>query len=131
MRSSWGRTPVLRPTSTSASSCRAAGTIILIALMALPTAGDQKQPAPTPAAFDRVSKDAAEARRQNRIQDAIGLYRQAVKMRPSWPEGWWFLGELLYDQDKYPEARDALRRLVSLDRKTGPGFALLGLCEYE
>jgi tetratricopeptide (TPR) repeat protein len=24
-----------------------------------------------------------------------------------------------------------LRRLVSLDHKTGPGFALLGLCEYE
>ena len=81
--------------------------------------------------FDRVSKQAAEAREQNRIQDAIGLYRQAVKLRPSWPEGWWFLGELLYDQDQYPGARDALRRLVSLDHKTGPGFALLGLCEYE
>jgi tetratricopeptide (TPR) repeat protein len=99
--------------------------------MALLTAGDQKGPAATPAAFDRVSKEAAEAREQNRIQEAIGLYRQAVKMRPSWPEGWWFLGELLYDQDKYPEALDALRRLVSLDHKTGPGFALLGLCEYE
>jgi tetratricopeptide (TPR) repeat protein len=81
--------------------------------------------------FDQVAKDAAEAREQNRIQDAIGLYRQAVKLRPSWTEGWWFLGELLYDQDKYPEARDALRRLVSLDHKTGPGFAMLGLCEYE
>jgi len=81
--------------------------------------------------FDRVSKDAAEARAQNRIQDAIGLYRQAVEIHPSWTEGWWFLGELLYDQDKYPEARDALRRLVSLDPKTGPGFGLLGLCEYE
>jgi tetratricopeptide (TPR) repeat protein len=96
--------------------------VYLVACLSLLAAGD---------GFDRVSKDAAEARRQNRIQDAIGLYRQAVKMRPSWPEGWWFLGELLYDQDKYPEARDALRRLVSLDRKTGPGFALLGLCEYE
>ena len=59
------------------------------------------------------------------------MYRQAVKLRPSWPEGWWFLGELLYDQNKYPEARDALRRLVALDQKTGPGFALLGLCEFE
>jgi len=81
--------------------------------------------------FERVSQEAAEARGQNRIQDAVGLYRQAVKMRPSWKEGWWFLGDLLYDQDKYPEARDALRRLVALDPKTGPGFALLGLCEYE
>jgi len=82
-------------------------------------------------AFDRVSKEAAEARGQNRAPDAIGLYRQAVKMRPSWAEGWWFLGELLYGQDQHSEARYALRRLVSLDYKTGPGFALLGLCEYE
>jgi len=81
--------------------------------------------------FDRVSKEAADARVENRIQDAVGLYRQGVKLRPSWAEGWWFLGELLYDQDKYPEARDALHRLVALDPKTGPGFALLGLCEYE
>jgi tetratricopeptide (TPR) repeat protein len=81
--------------------------------------------------FDRVSKEAADARAQNRTDQAIALYRQSVKMRPSWAEGWWFLGELLYDQDKYPEARDALRRLVSLDRQTGPGLALLGLCEYE
>jgi tetratricopeptide (TPR) repeat protein len=88
-------------------------------------------PLAAPDTFEHVSKEAAEARAQNRIPEAIGLYRQAVKMRPSWTEGWWFLGELLYDRDKYPEARDALRRLVSLDHKTGPGLALLGLCEYE
>jgi tetratricopeptide (TPR) repeat protein len=81
--------------------------------------------------FDHLSQQAAEARVENRIQDATALYRQAVKLRPSWAEGWWFLGELLYDQDKYADARDALRRLVSLDPKAGPGFALLGLCEYE
>jgi len=103
----------------------------LFAFLALLAAGDQKRPGTPPAAFDRVSKEATEARAQNRIQDAIGLYRQAVKLRPTWAEGWWFLGELLYDQDQYPEARDALRRLVSLDHKTGPGFGLLGLCEYE
>ena len=108
-----------------------ARTVYLIAFLELLSAAGQKPPAAPFGAFDRVSKQAAQAREQNRIQDAIGLYRQAVKLRPSWPEGWWFLGELLYDQDKYPEARDVLRRLVSLDHKTGPGFALLGLCEYE
>jgi len=81
--------------------------------------------------FDQISRQATQARGENRIPDAIALYHQAVKMRPSWAEGWWFLGELLYDQDKYPEARDALRQLVALDPKSGPGFALLGLCEYE
>src|ERR1035438_8951505 len=97
-------------------------TICLFAFLGLLTAADT---------FDHLSQQAAQARVANRIQDATGLYRQAVKMRPSWAEGWWFLGELLYDQDKYADARDALRRLVSLDHKAGPGFALLGLCEYQ
>lgn len=96
-----------------------------------PAAASQDARATTRPTFDRVSRQAAEARQQNRISDAIALYRQAVKLRPTWPEGWWFLGELLYDQDRYAEARDALRRLVALDHKTGPGFALLGLCEYQ
>jgi tetratricopeptide (TPR) repeat protein len=111
---SWGRTPVLRRVSTRASC--------LLVFLPLLAAGET---------FDTVAKEAADARQQNRIQDAVRLYRQAVKLRPSWPEGWWFLGELLYDQDRYPDARDALRRMVMLDHKAGPGFALLGLCEYE
>src|ERR1035438_9338550 len=101
------------------------------ALVGPVAAADQKVPAAAPAAFDRISKAATEARTRNRVEDAIGLYRQAVKLRPSWAEGWWFLGELLYDRNKYPEARDSLRRLIDLDHTTGPGFALLGLCEFE
>jgi tetratricopeptide (TPR) repeat protein len=108
----WARRP-LRPPACA---------ICFLAFLGLLTAADT---------FDHLSQQAAEARAGNRIQDATGLYRQAVKLRPSWAEGWWFLGELLYDQDKYADARDALRRLVSLDHKAGPGFALLGLCEYE
>jgi tetratricopeptide (TPR) repeat protein len=109
----------------------AAATLYLTALLGPVAAADQKVPAAAPAAFDRISKAATEARARNRVEDAIGLYRQAVKLRPSWAEGWWFLGELLYDQNKYPEARDSLRRLIDIDRTTGPGFALLGLCEFE
>ncbi len=108
----WARRP-LRPPACA---------ICVLAFLGLLTAADT---------FDHLSQQAAKARAGNRIQDATGLYRQAVKLRPSWAEGWWFLGELLYDQDKYADARDALRRLVSLDHKAGPGFALLGLCEYE
>jgi tetratricopeptide (TPR) repeat protein len=103
-----------------------AAIVCLCALVGPLGAADQQAPA-----FDKVSKDATDARTQNRIEDAIGLYRQAVKLRPSWAEGWWFLGELLYDQNQYPEARDSLRRLIDLDRTTGAGFALLGLCEFE
>jgi len=125
----WGRLAARgglpgRPRRTEVRRCtlKRAPQACLVAFVGLLAAGDT---------FDHLSKEAAAARAQNRIQDAVGLYRQAVKMRPSWAEGWWFLGELLYDQNQYPEARDALRRLVSLDHKTGPGFAMLGLCEYE
>ncbi len=81
--------------------------------------------------FDDVSAQAAEARNANQISRAIELYRQAVTLRPSWDEGWWFLGSLLYESDQYAGARDALARFVQLDPKVGPGFALLGLSEFE
>ncbi len=118
----WGGIPVL---------WRAAATLSLAALLGPVAAADQRAPDAAPAPFDRVSKAASEARTGNRVEDAIRLYRQAVELRPSWAEGWWFLGELLYDQNKYPEARDSLRRLIDLDHTSGPGFALLGLCEFE
>src|ERR1019366_2031778 len=110
---------------------RAAAALSLAALLGPVAAAQQRVPESAPVAFNRVSGAATKARTQNRIEDAIGLYRQGVKLRPTWAEGWWFLGELLYDQNKYPEARDSLRRLIDLDRTTGPGFALLGLCEFE
>jgi len=94
-------------------------------------AADQKTPEASSPAFDKASKAATDARIENHIEEAIGFYRQAVSLRPSWTEGWWFLGELLYDENQYPEAQDALRRLISLDRESGPGFALLALCEFE
>jgi tetratricopeptide (TPR) repeat protein len=110
----------------------ASGAISVITLAAfLGAAADQKVPVAAPAAFDKVSQEATQAREQNRSEDAIPLYRQAVKLRPTWAEGWWFLGELLYDQNQYPEARDALRRLIGLDSNSSAGFALLGLCEFE
>lgn len=51
--------------------------------------------------------------------------------RPSWEEGWWWLGRLYYEQDRFPEARDALANFVSRSSSPGAAFALLGLCEYE
>jgi tetratricopeptide (TPR) repeat protein len=107
--------------------------ILLATVLGSIAVAQQKAPAAAPpsAEFDRVSKAAMEARAQDRTDEAIALYRQGVALRPTWSEGWWFLGELLYDENKYPEARDSLRRLISLDQNSGPGFALLALCEFE
>lgn len=81
--------------------------------------------------FDEIAKRADSARMADRMTEAIGLYREAVRLRPSWNEGWLWLGNLLYDQDRFPEAQASFTRLVALAPKPGPAWALKGLCEFE
>jgi len=87
-------------------------------------------PHPAPS-FADVSRRAASAREGNRLPDAIRLYRQGVKLRPRWDEGWWYLATLLYDADRYREAREAFRRFLGLKPDAGPAWALRGLCEFR
>jgi tetratricopeptide (TPR) repeat protein len=104
---------------------------------ALPVFALLLAPAPPPRAaapqrsFVQIAKEAEQARAAERMQDAILLYGEGVRLRPSWSDGWWSLGTLLYDQDRFPEAQAALARFVSIAPKPGPAFALLALCEYE
>ena len=81
--------------------------------------------------FPELSKQAASARERNQIDQAIKLYRECVRLRPSWAEGWWYLGTLLYDKDAFADAGQALARFVKIDANAAPGYALLGLSEYE
>ncbi len=83
------------------------------------------------AGFERLAKLADEARTGDRITDAISFYQQALKLRPSWGEGWWYLATLLYDGDRYAEALEAFRRLVPIKPKNGPTYAMMGLCEFQ
>ena len=94
----------------------------------------ETQKSPSSAAsqgFAQVSKEAAQAREQERLVEAVKLYREAVRLRPDWKEGWWYLGTMFYDQDRYDEARVALRRFTVLDPKVAAAWAFLGLCEFE
>jgi len=84
-----------------------------------------------PVGFDDLVLKADAAREQNDPAQAIELYRQAVALKPEWPDGWWFLGLLQYGTDSYPEARDALTHYIALTPNAGPAFALRGLCEFE
>jgi tetratricopeptide (TPR) repeat protein len=81
--------------------------------------------------FDEIARDADAARTADRMQDAIRLYRQGLGLRPTWQDGWWWLGSLYYDQDRFPEAQASLLRFVAMTPKPGPAYAFLGLCEYE
>lgn len=81
--------------------------------------------------FEGIAKKADEARTSNHLNDAIALYSRGVRLRPSWNEGWWWLGSLLYDQDRFPEAQVAFAQFVKLGHNPGPAYAFLALCEYE
>ncbi len=85
----------------------------------------------TPPDFDKLAAQAEQARATNRLDDAVGLYRKALALRPGWAEGWWYLGTLLYERDRYTEAATAFRQATSLSPKVGTAWVMLGLCEYK
>ena len=80
---------------------------------------------------ERIEKQAEAARAAKRIDEAIQLYKRAVAMNPSWDEGWWSLGTIYYDLDRFDEGRTAFRRLTVIKPDVGLPWAMLGLCEYE
>src|SRR5215510_4566065 len=83
------------------------------------------------AAFDETVKNADQAREAGRLDEALDLYGKALQMRPNWTEGWWYAGTILYDRDRYADARDAFRNLVALEPKRAHAWGMLGLCEYQ
>jgi cytochrome c-type biogenesis protein CcmH/NrfG len=70
-------------------------TLLLCLSLVLPVA------AVTPTRFDAVARQAEAARSANQIPDAIRLYREATRLNPAWSDGWWYLGSLYYDQDRF------------------------------
>jgi tetratricopeptide (TPR) repeat protein len=88
-------------------------------------------PAKADAEFEQFVKLADEARLGERLDEAIALYGRALKIRPKWPDGWWYIGAILYEKDVYPEARDAFQNLVALEPTRGPAWGMLGLCQFQ
>jgi len=100
--------------------------ILLLSLsLVLPAA------AATPTRFDTVAGQADAARTANHIPDAIRLYREATRLNSAWADGWWYLGSLFYDQDRFSEAAPAFQHLLDNPKYRGSAHAFLGLCEYE
>ena len=81
--------------------------------------------------FEDLSRAAQQAYNAQHDDDAARLFAEAVKLKPDFTEGWWAIGMIDYQHDRYPECRDALTRMVALDATAAPGFALLGLCEFR
>jgi tetratricopeptide (TPR) repeat protein len=92
-------------------------------------------PARTPAAanpkFDALAAKAEAARQAGHLDEAIDLYRQGLAIKPDWTDGLWSLGTALYELDRFSEARDAFRRVLSKHQDDGTLWALKGHCEYK
>lgn len=87
--------------------------------------------APSKAELDRIVKDAAAARDAGRVDESIALYQKAIRLRPSWAEGYWSLGTAFYELDRYADAREAFGRVVRLQPKHAAAFGFKGLCEFQ
>jgi tetratricopeptide (TPR) repeat protein len=87
--------------------------------------------APSPVAFDMLRRQAEEARAAGRVHEAVGLYKQAVALQPSWTEGHWYLGAIYYDTDRHAECRDAFARVTGQQPENGAAWAFRGLCEFR
>lgn len=91
--------------------------LVLLASVAAP-------PSPTAA---RATK----ARIDGKLDDAVLLYRQALRISPKWSEGWYFLGTIHYEKDRPRDCVKAMGEFVRLEPKVSSGYALLGLCLYQ
>ena len=83
------------------------------------------------ASFEDATRLADSARRAGRLDSAAASYRNALKLRSNWQEGWRQLGTIEYMQGHYPEAIAALQQSVALEAKQSDTWALLGLSEFE
>ena len=92
--------------------------VLLLLLAAAPTAQSPPQ------SFEELSAKAQQAYEANHPEEAAELYGRAVKLRPDWAQGWWALGMIEYERDRYTECRDALTRMVQLT----PRLLRVGLC---
>jgi tetratricopeptide (TPR) repeat protein len=88
-------------------------------------------PAQNQSNFSTLSEAASKARENGNRDGAISLYQQAVQIRSEWTEGWWYLGTLLYDADRFAEAVPALRKVTELAPELGAAWSFLGLSEFE
>jgi tetratricopeptide (TPR) repeat protein len=104
---------------------------VLFPFLALLFTADPALPRKPQKSFENIGTQADTARTSDHLDDAITLYSEGVRLRPSWSAGWWWLGSLLYEQDRFSESQAALQHFVAIARDPAPAYAFLGLCEYE
>jgi tetratricopeptide (TPR) repeat protein len=104
--------------------------VLLIVSVAACAAGQQPS-AESRRSLDQLLQAAGKARDENRVDEAIRLFRRALTEQPESEQALWYLGTLLYEKQQYPEAREVLRHFVTIRPDAGPAWAVLGLSEFR
>ena len=81
--------------------------------------------------FSQLAESAKKASEENRLDEAVALFKRALALRPRWKDGWWSLATIEYDQDHYAKAAQDFEKLIALDPANGTAHAMLGLCQFE
>ncbi len=81
--------------------------------------------------LDQLLQAAETARDENRADQAIRLFQRVLSEQPESEQALWYLGTLLYEKERYAEAREVLRQFVTIRPDAGPAWALLGLGEFQ
>jgi len=79
----------------------------------------------------RLKAEAAQAQNEGKDSVATSLYTQALAQDPTWLEGWWRYGGLLYQAHEFQQAATAFGHLTQLAPQNSLGFAMLGVSEFE
>lgn len=117
---------------TSHSCVLAALILACCALASAQTGRSASRPAPASSrSFQRLSAKAIAAQDAGHLDQAVPLFRRALALNPGWLEGWWSLGEIDYQKNRYQAAAAEFRKVVALDPTYGTARAMLGLSEYE
>src|SRR5262245_36332188 len=84
-----------------------------------------------PTTFEEWSRKADAARTAGKLRDAVAAYEQAVRLKPGWTQGYWYLGTSYYELDRPAQARDAFRRVLTAQPDNAGAWAFTGLCEFQ
>jgi tetratricopeptide (TPR) repeat protein len=97
---------------------------------ALPTSRTRTASA-TGGAFDTLAKRAAEEKDAGKLDVAVATYSKALALKPAWIDGHWALATLLYDLDRWTEAREHFTRVLAARPTDGTALTLKALCDVR
>src|SRR5262245_47684219 len=105
--------------------------VFITVLFALASVLAQPQKAAGPVGFEEWSRKADAARSAGNLTEAAAAYEHAVRLKPDWTEGHWYLGTTYYELDQPAKARDAFRHVLASQPDNAGAWAFTGLCEFQ